>query len=168
MRSAASKTIADAVATHVLAGLIPGSVIALYFPKGSEVDTAEIADRARDRDLVIAYPRVARPQRVLAFHRASAGDLVHGPFGLHEPRPDAAVVEISELSAIFVPGVAFDPAGNRLGWGGGYYDATLSAARSITSIGVAFGCQILPQVPAGETDVPVHMVITEAGLVRAP
>lgn len=167
-RATASRAIADVVDTQVLAGLIPGSIVALYFPKATEVDTAGIAERARDRDLVIAYPRVVRPHRVLVFHRASAGDLVTGTFGLREPRPDAPIVEISELSAIIVPGIAFDATGHRLGWGRGYYDATLSAARSITSIGIAFTCQIIPVVPAAENDVPVHLVITDTGLVRAP
>jgi len=93
---------------------------------------------------------------------------VAGVFGLREPRDDAPAVPLPDLTAIIVPGIAFDPTGHRLGWGRGYYDATLSAARSITSIGIAFACQLLPRVPSTPTDLPVHLVITEAGLVRSP
>jgi 5-formyltetrahydrofolate cyclo-ligase len=167
-RAQASGVIADIIDRQVLAGLVPGSFVALYAPKGSEVDTAAIEDHARERDLVVAYPRVARPSRVLSFFRAWARDLVPGgAFALREPRPDASLVPVADLSAIIVPGIAFDASGQRIGWGQGYYDATLSSIRSITSIGIAFATQIIPCVPATPSDVPVHLVITEDGIVRA-
>ena len=167
-RAAKSRAIAAAVDAAVLAALPAGSVVALYAPKASEVDTAELALHAAARGLAVAYPRVVKNTRVLAFHVASATDLVAGVFGLREPRDDSPVVPIDRLAAIVVPGVAFDATGRRLGWGRGHYDATLSRAPDLTTVGVAFRCQLLPRVPADATDVPVRLVVTEDGIVRTP
>lgn len=169
-RAAAAAAIAASLDREVLSSLVPGAVIALYAPKGSEVDTAPVVERALDRDLVVAYPRVTRSDgnRVLAFHRARAEDLIRGVFGLHQPHPDAPPISIADMSVIVVPGIAFDRSGQRIGWGHGYYDATLGAARSITSVGLAFTCQLIPSVPTTPFDVPVHLVITEDGVARSP
>lgn len=168
-RAEASRRIGANVDAAVLAGLPAGATIAVYAPKASEVDTAELVTRARARGLAIAYPRVVPRTRMLAFHRATAEELVGGVFGLREPRADAPAVAIDQLAAIIVPGVAFDADGRRLGWGRGHYDATLAAASSaVITVGVAFSCQLLARVPADATDVPVRLVITEAGVVRAP
>jgi 5-formyltetrahydrofolate cyclo-ligase len=167
-RAAASLTIADHVDRHVLAGLVPGAVVALYHPKASEVDTAGLVAHATRRGLVVAYPRIDRPHRALAFHRATPAELAPSVFGLREPSRDAPAVAVGDLAAIIVPGIAFDATGHRLGWGRGHYDATLTLARSVPAIGLAFSCQIVPRVPADTADVPVHLVVTEAGVMRAP
>jgi len=88
-RAEASRRIAATVDTVVLAALPAGATIAVYAPKATEVDTAELVIRARARGLAIAYPRVVRASRMLAFHRATADELIGGVFGLREPRADA-------------------------------------------------------------------------------
>ena len=167
VRAAASEVIAELVDHHVLAGLPAGSVIALYHPKRSEVDTTPLAARARTRGIAVAYPRVVAGRRALEFHRIDADGLVAGAYGLREPPADAPVVALADLATIIVPGVAFDPAGHRVGWGRGHYDATLTDARSIPAVGVAFHCQLVASVPLDPTDVAVHAVVTEAGIHRA-
>lgn len=167
-RAAKSQAIADLVDHQLLAGLPPGAVIGVFSSKGAEIDTAPIVARAAARGLRLAYPRVDKPHRELAFHRAEAADLVAGGFGLREPPPGAPRVRPDELAMIFVPGLAFDRAGHRLGWGKGYYDATLSTARSVPAIGLAFSCQLLASVPQTPSDVTVHLVVTEDGIVHAP
>jgi 5-formyltetrahydrofolate cyclo-ligase len=167
-REVASQAIADHVDQQVLAGLPAGAVIALYHPKASEVDTRGLVAHATRRGLVLAYPRIDRPHRALVFHRATPAELAPSVFGLHEPSRDAPVVAVGVLAAIIVPGIAFDASGHRLGWGRGHYDATLTLARSVPAIGLAFSCQIVPRVPADTADVPVHLVVTEAGVMRAP
>jgi 5-formyltetrahydrofolate cyclo-ligase len=169
-RATASAAIADLVDQHVLAGLAAGAVVALYYPKASEVDTAGIVAHATRRGLALAYPRTERDRRLraLSFHRATPAELAPGVFGLREPGADAPEVAVGDLAAIFVPGIAFDATGHRLGWGRGHYDATLTLARSVPSIGLAFTCQIVPRVPADTADVPVHLVVTQAGVMRAP
>jgi 5-formyltetrahydrofolate cyclo-ligase len=167
-RIAASDAIAD-LAMQLLAKQTAGSIIALYAPKGSEVDTSRIDGFARARGLRVAYPRINDGDRRLAFHEVTIDELVPATFGLREPAPHAPLVELSQMTALLVPGLAFDRAGGRIGWGRGYYDVTLAAASpAALRIGLAFECQVLDHVPRDPHDAPLHYVVTEAAIYRAP
>jgi 5-formyltetrahydrofolate cyclo-ligase len=61
---------------------------------------------------------------------------------------------------VVVPGLAFDLAGNRLGFGKGYYDRFLSGVAA-TKAAVLYDCQIVESVPAGPRDVPVDLLVTQ-------
>jgi 5-formyltetrahydrofolate cyclo-ligase len=68
---------------------------------------------------------------------------------------------------VLVPMLAFDRTGHRLGYGGGYYDATLEALRAqgpVTAVGVAFSGQEVEQLPAETLDQKLDWIWTEAGL----
>jgi len=65
---------------------------------------------------------------------------------------------------ILVPGVAFSPGKVRLGYGGGFYDRFLAASDAL-KIGVAFSCQVLPELPAEAHDVRMDAIITENGMI---
>ena len=104
------------------------SIVALYATKGSEVDTESLDTALRAAGATVAYPRIVDGERVLAFHAAALADLEPGRLGLREPRTGAPAIELSAIDAFCIPGVAFDPAGWRIGWGRGHYDATLTAA----------------------------------------
>ncbi len=165
-RAAASHAIADA-AMQLVVSLPAGSVIALYAPKGTEVDTTRIDALARARGLRIAYPRIVDGERMLAFHEVAIAELVPAKFGLREPTPQAPLVELAELTALVIPGLAFDRAGGRIGWGRGYYDATLAVIPNALRIGLAFECQIVESVPRDPHDASLHYVVTEAAVYRA-
>jgi 5-formyltetrahydrofolate cyclo-ligase len=160
-RAVASGAIAAAVNGVLDQRLVEGDVLALYAAKGSEVDTTAIAAHAAERGLHVVYPRVVAGERTLMFHRVDAGALEPGLFGLHEPLPDAPIVELSAIAAFVVPGLAFDRGGGRTGWGMGHYDATLVHAPHALYIGIAFECQIVDRVPRDAHDIPMHYVITE-------
>ncbi|MDB4953769.1 MAG: 5-formyltetrahydrofolate cyclo-ligase [Myxococcales bacterium] len=148
-------------------GLLVGQqVVALYAPKGSEVDTATIDAEARMLGARVVYPRIVQGQLELAFHEAHPSELVTAGFGLREPPDDAARVVISEITAFVMPGLAFDRAGGRIGWGRGHYDATLAAAPNALRIGVAFECQVLDHVPRDPHDALLHVVVTELAAYR--
>jgi 5-formyltetrahydrofolate cyclo-ligase len=166
-RAAASDAIAASV-MQLLATVEAGSIIAVYAPKGTEVDTARIDAFARARGLRVAYPRIVDGDRRLAFHEVTIDELVPSKFGLREPASDAPMVELAELSALIIPGLAFDRAGGRIGWGRGYYDATLATIPAALRIGLAFECQIVERVPRDPHDAPLHHVVTEAAIYRAP
>lgn len=165
-RATASHAIADA-AIQLVASHPAGSLIALYAPKGTEVDTTRIDTLARARGLRIAYPRIVDGQRTLAFHEVTVGELVPSRFGLREPTAAAPIVELAELSALVIPGLAFDRAGGRIGWGRGYYDATLAVIPSALRIGLAFECQVVDCVPRDPHDATLHYVVTETAVYRA-
>ena len=87
-----------------------------------------------------------------------------GRFGIPEPTASASrAIATSELELVFMPLVAFDNSGNRLGMGGGYYDTVfgnLSPQKRPQLIGLAYNLQKVPQVPAEKWDLKMDGVIT--------
>jgi 5-formyltetrahydrofolate cyclo-ligase len=156
---------AAAVAAHaeaILTSLAAGDLIAVYAAKGSELCPLAIDARARQLGLRVAYPRVVRAQRHLELALAAPEELVAAAFGLREPPVSAAAVELDEVRCFFVPGLAFDEAGGRVGWGRGYYDNTFGRAPRALRIGLAFECQVVERVPLAEHDILLHGLFTEA------
>ncbi|PKM42139.1 MAG: 5-formyltetrahydrofolate cyclo-ligase [Firmicutes bacterium HGW-Firmicutes-8] len=95
-------------------------------------------------------------------------DLTSGTWGILEPKPERVrPVEPSELDFVIVPGVSFDDRGNRLGYGGGFYDRFLRQTRPDTVFAaLAFELQIRDNVWPEEHDYPVHYVITEERVIK--
>lgn len=161
-RAAMSARIAEAadalLAREASAG---GGVVALYAAKGSEVDTSAIDAAARAHGLTVAYPRIVGDATALAFHAAHPRELVAARFGLREPPPGAPAVELAQIAVFFVPGLAFDRAGGRIGWGRGHYDATLAAAPGARRVGLAYELQLVDAVPREPHDALLHVILTE-------
>jgi 5-formyltetrahydrofolate cyclo-ligase len=154
-----------AIAAHAeatLAARAAGDIIAVYAAKGSEVCPLAIDARARQLGLRVAYPRVVRAQRHLTFALAAPEELVAAAFGLREPAASAPELSLDEIRCFFVPGLAFDEAGGRVGWGRGYYDNTFGRAPRALRIGLAFECQVVERVPQAEHDILLHGLFTEA------
>jgi 5-formyltetrahydrofolate cyclo-ligase len=140
-----------------------------YVSFKSEVDTAPMREMARSLGKTVAVPRSEAPGRRLIFQTLhSDGELEPGPYGVLQPRHDIEKIADFELpSVVIVPGLAFDPEGNRLGWGAGYYDRFLAGeGAGLPSIGLAFDCQVMEQLPRGPHDVPVNFLITESRIFR--
>lgn len=164
-RSLASARIAERVAT-----LLPNAgAVAIYAPKGTEVDTLAIDERVRELGGDVLYPRVADDTTVLEFHRATPEQLLPGRFSLREPAPsDLTLVNIIDIDAFVIPGLAFDRHGWRIGWGRGHYDATLATARpSALRIGLGFECQVIDQIVHEPHDAKLDYVVTELATYRA-
>jgi 5-formyltetrahydrofolate cyclo-ligase len=95
-------------------------------------------------------------------------DLETGNYGIREPRAASARrVPHGEIDVVLIPAVAFDPRGQRIGYGGGYYDRFLPKVPRAGRIGVVFASQIIPEFNAGPYDTPAGLVVTEEG-VMAP
>jgi 5-formyltetrahydrofolate cyclo-ligase len=161
-RAAASAAICDAANALLEERVAPGGVVALYAAKGSEVETSRIDAAARRTGLVVVYPRVIETARSLAFHAVTADELARTRFGLREPSADAPAMAVTEVAAFVVPGLAFDRAGGRIGWGRGHYDATFAAASpSALRVGLAYECQLVEHVAPEPHDVALHFLVTE-------
>lgn len=160
-RAAASHQIADRANALLDVKLPQGSVIALYAAKGTEVETLEIDGHAGTHGMRVGYPRIVAGDRRLAFHEVARGALVAARFGLREPRLDAPVLPLDQITAFVIPGIAFDRAGGRIGWGRGYYDATLESAPAALRIGLAFEGQLVDHIAREPHDIPVHYIVTE-------
>lgn len=83
---------------------------------------------------------------------------ITGHYGIQEP-VSPVLISIGQIDLMAVPGVAFDPNGNRLGRGGGYYDRLLDKFGGI-SVAVAFDFQIFDAVPVDQHDIPVDFLIS--------
>lgn len=158
---------AIAAAARRLSAWKAARLVLLYAPVRGEVDPGALARAAWREGRGVAYPRVAGPGR-LVFHRVrSQAELVAGAFGVPEPRADAATaVDPRNAGFIAVPGVAFSLAGDRLGWGGGFYDALLAARRGApgVAVGLAFAFQVHAAIPVEARDEAVAAVVTERGV----
>lgn len=92
------------------------------------------------------------------------GPLVPGPFGAAVPE----TLDYFDPEVLIVPLVAFSRRGERLGYGGGFYDRTLEALRSrgpVLAIGFAFEAQEDPDLPQEATDQPLDLIVTEQSIL---
>jgi 5-formyltetrahydrofolate cyclo-ligase len=161
-RELASMRIAERV--NDLLSMTDCRTVALYAPKGSEVETWLIDEHVRATGGRIAYPRIVGSQRELELHEVVPEQLVAGQFGLREPKADwRNIVGVVEIQAFIVPGLAFDRRGGRIGWGKGHYDATLaSASPKALRIGIAFDTQLIDAVARDPHDIDLSHVVTES------
>ncbi|MGE4061775.1 MAG: 5-formyltetrahydrofolate cyclo-ligase [Rhodospirillaceae bacterium] len=138
--------------------------IAGYWPLGDELDPRPALEALWNAGALLALPVVAGQGQVLIFRSWKPGDaLDQGPFGTQHPNPRAPIVGPHIL---FVPLIAFDLQGARLGYGAGYYDRTLASLRAqgaVTAIGLAYDAQRVDSVPADPHDQPLDGVITPSG-----
>ena len=145
-------------------------VVLIYATMRSEVDTAAILGAALAAGKRLAYPLVDWPARRLQpVWLRDPARLVSGRFGVPEPPPDQrAPVPLAKIDLALVPGLAFDPAGYRLGYGAGLYDRLLAELPPwVPTWGLAFDAQVLPAVPRGEHDLPVDVVVTQSRWIVA-
>ncbi len=138
--------------------------LACYVSLPAEVATAALIQAALAAGKRVALPRCS-PARRLTFHLIHSLDgLVPGPYGILEPPADSPQLAPAALELILIPGLGFDAAGNRLGYGAGYYDGFLPQSTGCR-VGLAFACQCVAHIPADPHDVAMDWVVTEAGLL---
>lgn len=137
-----------------------GAIVAGYWPVRDEADPRGLM---KALETALALPRIDAKHMALSFRAWRDGDvLVDNHHGIPEPRAEAKIVT---PDVVLVPLLAFDAHGHRLGYGGGYYDRTLSAARAV-AIGIAYAGQEVNELPHGLHDHPLDMIVTENGLCR--
>lgn len=141
-----------------------GSVIGIYWPKGREIDTSDLLHLLLEQGHQVALPVMQQDSRVLKYVIWQEHDeLVKGEFDILQP----AVSDTTEYvrpDIVVVPMLAFDRKGHRLGYGGGFYDATLSALRAdkpVLAVGYAYSKQaVLFNLPSEDHDQALDWVIT--------
>ncbi len=171
-RANAAATVRDAaakVAARTLEeGRVPaGRPVSAYWPKGDELDPRPLMAALDALDHQIGLPVVVQPGAPLLFRRWRPGDdLEPAGYGLHEPAADQAQV-IPQV--LFVPLLAFDREGYRLGYGGGFYDRSLAELRSrgaVLAIGLAYAGQEIARVPHGPEDQRLDRIVTDTETIE--
>ncbi len=145
-------------------------VVATYWPKEKEFDPYAILERLQKNGHICGLPVVQKDGIELKFARWSEGEsLETGPYDVMQPLISEQTQWI-EPDIVIVPLLAFDRRGYRLGYGGGYYDATLRALREkkeITAVGVAYAQQAcLFNLPVEDHDEKLDWVITPNEALR--
>lgn len=144
------------------------SVIAAYWTKDRELDTQFLIDECLDKGFKVCLPVIDGDSKVLKFAAYSHNtDLEQGRFGVCYPVINKKTKWLKP-DVFMVPMLAFDRSGYRLGFGGGYYDATLAkykaGKKAVVSVGLAYAKQAcLFNLPREEHDVRLDWIITEQG-----
>ena len=129
----------------------------LYYPFGREVNILPLLDEER----TFYFPKVFGKDMIFVRYDE---DVVFqkSAFGIMEPMGAQADGTPRKKTCVIVPGLAFDNAGYRVGYGGGYYDRFL-ATKPGTAIGICYDFQCVEDVPHADWDIPVDHVVTPGG-----
>ena len=150
--------------SSVLAGY-RGVPLAGYLPIRTEIDPLPAMEEASAHGPV-GVPVITGKGQPLEFHLWSPGcEMIPGPFGTLAP----ASAQPMTPQILIVPLVAFDRSGNRLGYGGGFYDRTLEKLRAqgpVLAIGHAYAAQAASNLPLEPTDQPLDLIVTDSGIVE--
>ncbi|WP_246628234.1 5-formyltetrahydrofolate cyclo-ligase [Paenibacillus oenotherae] len=155
----------------------PGcSSMMLYMPFRSELDVRPLIEWGWRSGIAVIVPRCLPEQRFMELYRIHSWNDVHaGAYGIMEPDP-SRVPRCGEQfmpDVVFVPGLAFDRQGGRLGYGGGYYDRfydrlhglSMKLERSMPLwIGCGYEAQLVAEVPMEEHDARLGAIMTEQGI----
>ncbi|MEO8441838.1 MAG: 5-formyltetrahydrofolate cyclo-ligase [Betaproteobacteria bacterium] len=160
---------------HELSAAITAQVLALdayrnancvlaYMSFGSEFDTTVLIADALASGRQLCLPRVNRNTRRLELHVVENVDSVlqSGTWGIREPRAERPPADLARIDFVLLPGVAFTPRCERLGYGGGFYDRLIPRFASRPPlVAAAFALQVCDAVPVDANDQRIDVVITE-------
>jgi len=142
----------------------------VYVSVRNEVKTQGILEQVLLERGEVVVPYCLAGGELGLFRLTDLEQLETGAYGIREPLDALRAERMASpesIDTIVMPGVAFDRRGNRIGYGKGYFDRLLPRLREdCTKIGLAFDCQVFPQVPSEEHDVPVDYLITETRSLR--
>lgn len=139
--------------------------ILLYADYNNEVMTRGIFEDALMRNKRVYFPKCDSLTNTMVFYRTlSATQLEKGFMGIPEPREDIQQRYrfcADEDTLVILPGVAFDTSGFRLGYGKGFYDKFLSSKRQLSTMALAFACQLIEELPSEAHDIKMDKIVTE-------
>ena len=138
-----------------------------YWPIQSEIDIRPLLLSLHSLGHTLCLPIVVAPAAPLKFRQWSPGDaLTSGPFSTLEPHEFRPQIN---PKVVIVPLLAFDGRGNRLGYGGGYYDRTLAILRKrvgTLAVGAAYEAQKVDSVPHDKLDQRLDAIVTEIRVLQ--
>ena len=142
-----------------------GPMVSGYIAIGSELDPAPVLRRIQRLGAKVCYPRIEADDQMTFRVIKSEDDLEQGRFGLTQPGPHT---EMASPTLVLAPLLAFDAAGNRLGYGKGHYDRALARLRESGRVfvcGLAYSDQEVVTIPTEPTDIPLDWIVTETGSI---
>lgn len=137
--------------------------VMLFLNFRDEVETTELAEATLALKKKLVLPRCAPNGVIIPIEVQDLNlDIEPGVWGIREPKLSKGEADPSKIDLVIVPGAGFDLEGNRLGYGGGYYDRFFMRLNpSVPRIAIAFECQIIDKVPIDQHDAKMTVLITE-------
>ena len=128
-----------------------------YLPYNQEVRTVPMLERALKDGKKVAVPKVyGEEMNFLYLDDLTA--VAKGYAGIPEPIADEPVAH-DETALVLMPGLAFDPQGHRIGYGGGFYDKFLAAEPNHPTLALCYEFQMMPKLDVEDHDIPVDTVL---------
>ncbi len=128
-----------------------------YLPYNQEVRTVPILERALQDGKTVAVPKVI-DDRMIFVVMNDLSKVEKGYAGIPEPIDNGP--EANDSGAlVLMPGLAFDPQGHRVGYGGGFYDRFLEKEPNHPTVALCYSFQVFPELQTQEHDIPVDLVL---------
>ena len=128
-----------------------------YLPYNQEVRTVPMLEQALKDGKKVAVPKCYGDEMKFIFME-DLSKVEKGYAGIPEPIADGPVAD-DPTALVLMPGMAFDPQGHRIGYGGGFYDKFLAAEPEHPTLALCYEFQLLPHLETEEHDIPVDHVI---------
>lgn len=128
-----------------------------YLPYNQEVRTIAMLEQALRDGKRVAVPKCYGDE-MRFIHMDDLSKVEKGYAGIPEPIADGPVAD-DETALVLMPGLAFDPQGHRIGYGGGFYDRFLAKEPNHPTLALCYDFQILPHLDTEEFDIPVDTVL---------
>ena len=142
--------------------------ILMYVSFRSEVDTTRQLEEILKLGKKLVVPLVDSKLKTLSLYEIrDTSELAPGYMGIPEPTVgDDRLVHLNDIDLVVIPGSGFDTKGNRLGYGGGYYDRLLTKAENnIPAVALAFEEQITDEIPAEPHDIKMDIIVTDKRVI---
>jgi len=148
---------------------IAAKTVFFYASFRSEVETLSMIKESLEMGKDVVLPKVDRERHRLRLYKIK--DISElSPCYMKIPEPslgDERLVNLDNIELVIAPGAAFDYSGNRLGYGGGYYDILLSESkRRIPIIALAYEEQLVDTIPSETHDIKVDMIVTDKRVIK--
>ncbi len=160
----------DAIDAGILQHLVQdenfrrSKAVFMFCSIAGEVSTKAIMEYCWENGKIVCIPRCGQGHTMVAHQILTPDDCVSGKFGIPEPTEHCPVMAQDALDLVLVPCLAADKHGNRIGYGGGYYDRYLQKCTA-AAIVLCPSRYVLQEVPTEPFDYPCNKIITEKGVL---
>lgn len=150
---------------------VRGKRVSLFSSHKGEPDLSSVRDALISMGAKCFYPVTQTDDIIMRRHRHETGIQEYNPgkLGILEPVLSEEHLDVHKMmDIIFLPGIAFDRNGNRVGYGKGYYDRYLSQYFPdpfVITIAPIFSFQLIEEIPAMSHDIPADIIVTENDVI---
>ena len=139
-----------------------------YISFGSEVDTIKLIKYSFSNNKEVYVPKINKQTKdMIALKIHNFNNMSVDKWGIIEPKSVDKSNMGTDFDLIIMPGIAFDKQGNRIGYGGGYYDKYISKLNNASNLlALAYDFQIIQDIESESHDIKVDFILTNKGFIK--